>query len=212
MSFVKKIFLTLAIIGLMAPSFVSAARNPKDPYGIKGAAENTQLIKNTTMPELIGSIIGIALSVVGVVFFLLVLYAGFTWMTAFGNEEKVTSSKSIMEQAAIGLVIVLAAYAIARFVFGELIRGSNTQSQNNPPIQTQPPDERLGCCSSRVIGGIRRENIKHVDCDIPDIWDLGTCDEQPGCCINNAVGGQTLASTEPFCRGADEDWHAGPCN
>lgn len=208
MSWFKKIFLILAIIGLVTPGFVFA-----DKFGIDSAAQGTDLIQTTqTIPEIIGSIIGIALSFVGIVFFLLVLYAGFTWMTAFGNEEKVTTSKSIMEHAAIGLIIVLSAYAISKFVFGALAIGqTSNQSQNNTPVQT-PLDERLGCCSSGVVGGIRRENIKHSNCSIPDIWDVGTCDQQPGCCRNNAPGGQTLPSTEPFCRGVSEDWHAGSCN
>jgi hypothetical protein len=131
-------------------------------------------------------------------------------MTAFGNDEKVTTAKSIMEHAIIGLVIVLSAYAVSKFVFGALAGETQVQTQNNTTAQA--PDLRLGCCSSGVIGGIRRENIKHIDCNIPDIWDVGTCDQQPGCCRNNAPGGQTLPSTEPFCRGVDEDWRAGSCN
>lgn len=134
MSWFKKIFLILIVAaGLISPTFVFA-----DKFGIDNAAQGTNLIQTSqTIPEIIGSIVGIALSFVGIIFFLLILYAGFTWMTAFGNEEKVTTSKSIMEQAAIGLVIVLAAYAISRFVFSSL--PATTTGQANP---TSP----MGCC------------------------------------------------------------------
>lgn len=124
----KKIaILSFFIIALAMPSFAFA----DDPYGISKAAQSTQLMRTTqSLPEIIGGIIGIALSFVGIVFFLLILYAGFRWMTAFGNEEKVTNSKDIMEHAAIGLVIVLAAYAISKFLFGSLKEINNPTPRN----------------------------------------------------------------------------------
>lgn len=131
MSFFKKIFVVLAMMGLMIPSFVFA-----DDFGLKDATVGTKLINaNSTVdanavPNLIGSIVGVALSFLGAIFFLLILYAGFLWMTAFGAQEKAEKAKSILEHAAVGLVIVLAAYAISRFVFSALgvVGGGNTTS------------------------------------------------------------------------------------
>jgi hypothetical protein len=57
-------------------------------------------------------------------------------MTAFGNEEKVSTSKSIMEHAVLGLVIVLSAYAISRFVFGALTTGIGSPSPTAAPTRT----------------------------------------------------------------------------
>lgn len=107
------------MLGLMIPSFVFA-----DDYGLGGAAGGTGLIQvkdtQTDVPNLIGRIVGVALSFVGAIFFLLILYAGFLWMTAFGSSEKVDKSKDILIHATTGLIIVLAAYAISRFVFSAL--------------------------------------------------------------------------------------------
>jgi hypothetical protein len=128
-------------------------------FGIKGAAQGTSLIgtnqsvqANTTVPELIGKIVGFVLSFVGAIFFLLILYAGLLWMIAFGNGERVDKAKSIVEHAAVGLVIVLAAYAISRFVFSNLTSlGSNSQSFTNPTavecnaITDQAACESAGC-------------------------------------------------------------------
>ena len=47
---------------------------------------------------------------------IIILYGGFTWMTAGGNEDKVGSAKKTVTAGVIGLVIILAAYAIASFV------------------------------------------------------------------------------------------------
>lgn len=69
-----------------------------------------------------GSIIGIVLSFVGVIFLLLMIYAGLNWMTAQGSQEKVGKSKDLMTNAIIGLIIVLAAYAITSFVGDAIIK------------------------------------------------------------------------------------------
>lgn len=74
----------------------------------------------TSIPTAIGRIIGVALSFVGALFLLLMIYGGFTWMMARGNEAEVTKAKDLITAAVIGLVIVLAAYAITAFVGEQL--------------------------------------------------------------------------------------------
>jgi hypothetical protein len=68
--------------------------------------------------------IRILLSLLGLIFVVLIIYAGFLWMTAAGNEEKIKKSKDIMIAAVIGLAIVLSAYAITIFVFDKLLFGT----------------------------------------------------------------------------------------
>ncbi|HZJ40910.1 MAG TPA: hypothetical protein VFD16_01435 [Candidatus Saccharimonadales bacterium] len=63
-----------------------------------------------------GQIVGVVLSFVGVIFLILMIYAGITWMTASGNEQQVAKAKSLMINATIGIVIVFAAYAITSFI------------------------------------------------------------------------------------------------
>jgi len=50
----------------------------------------------------------------------LAIYAGYNWMTAQGEEEKVTKAKDTLTAAIIGLVIVIAAYAISYYVISAL--------------------------------------------------------------------------------------------
>jgi len=52
----------------------------------------------------------------GIIAVVVILYGGFMWMTASGNEDRVDKAKKIIIAGAIGLVIVLAAYAIVNFV------------------------------------------------------------------------------------------------
>ena len=69
-------------------------------------------LKNKTLAEAIGSVIKVALSLVGVFFLMLIIYAGYTWMLARGNAPEVEKAKNTIINATIGLVIVLAAYLI----------------------------------------------------------------------------------------------------
>lgn len=73
-----------------------------------------------TIPEIIGSIIGTVLSFLGVIFLCLIIYGGFVWMTAVGNESKIVRAKQIIVNAIIGLTIVLSSYAISYFVIKAL--------------------------------------------------------------------------------------------
>ena len=63
-----------------------------------------------------GQIIGTVLSFVGVLFLILMIYAGILWMTAGGNDQIVTKAKGLLINSIIGIVIIFAAYAITAFV------------------------------------------------------------------------------------------------
>jgi hypothetical protein len=54
------------------------------------------------------------------------VYGGYTWMTSFGNSQKVDKAKELIVDAIIGLIIILLAYAIAGFVVGELVKATVT--------------------------------------------------------------------------------------
>ncbi len=98
-----------------------------DNYGLDAAQKATgdTVIKgsgdaSTDVPQLVGKIINVGLGLIGIVFFLLVFYAGVLWMTASGGKEQIEKAKSIMIAAVVGLIIVMAAYAITNFVFTSL--------------------------------------------------------------------------------------------
>ena len=69
-----------------------------------------------------GQIIGIVLSFIGVLFLILMIYAGISWMTANGNQEKVNKAKDLMINAIIGIIIIFAAYAITKFVGDQILK------------------------------------------------------------------------------------------
>jgi heme/copper-type cytochrome/quinol oxidase subunit 2 len=72
------------------------------------------------LATMLGKLINTALSVLGVVLLLIVIYAGFLWMTAGGEAAKTQKAKDMITNATIGLVLILAALAISTFVFDTL--------------------------------------------------------------------------------------------
>lgn len=95
----------------------------------------TSGLGNTDLLTIIGNIINIFLGLLGVVFLVLTIYAGFLWMTSQGDEEVVTKAKNIIKSATIGLVLCLAAFAIATFVINLLtsaILGGDNETPTGP--------------------------------------------------------------------------------
>lgn len=72
-------------------------------------------------PEIIGFIIGAFINFLGLAFIVLVVVAGYGWMTAGGNEEKVKKSTTTLKEAVIGLVLTISAWTIWNFVLSSLI-------------------------------------------------------------------------------------------
>src|SRR3989339_1039988 len=73
------------------------------------------------LPTIIGSIIRVILTLLGVLLLVYIVYGGVLWMTAGGDIEDVKKAKAIIQQAIIGVAIVLAAYAISEFVVSKLV-------------------------------------------------------------------------------------------
>lgn len=66
------------------------------------------------------NIIQIVLGLLGIVGVIMMIYAGFLWLTAGGEEDKAKQGRTLLFQALIGTLIVLAAYTITYFVIDQL--------------------------------------------------------------------------------------------
>lgn len=91
----------------------------------------------TGMAEIVQYVISAFLGLLGIIFLVLIIYSGFNWMTAQGDEEKVTLAKDTLSRAVIGLIIIIAAYSITYFVFSSL---SGIGGASSPAGQDLVPD------------------------------------------------------------------------
>lgn len=106
---------------IISPVFANGLKSAQE--GLNTTATESFGGKVTSGPSIsqtIGQVIGYILSFVGVIFLVLIIYAGFTWMLARGNEAEVKKAKDLMYDAIIGLIIIMSAYAITAFVGGQL--------------------------------------------------------------------------------------------
>lgn len=79
---------------------------------------------NLSIGQMVAAVIKVVLAFLGVVFIILIIYAGLLWMTSAGNEEKIGTAKKTLIAATIGLAIVLSAYAITFFVIDQLLEAT----------------------------------------------------------------------------------------
>lgn len=113
----KTILSLIGLIGLL-PRAVHAQTTFVNAK-IQGDIGKTGL--GTTGPtEVIGQIINVALGFLAFVALGLILWAGWQWMTAAGNEDKISSAKSTLIAAVTGLLIILASWGITLYLFGTL--------------------------------------------------------------------------------------------
>ncbi len=128
----KKILFALGLLLSVAlsPNLVAAAPNLGLDLTSKIATQSGYDPANdTTLAQTVGKIIKGALSALGVIFLVLMVYAGFLYLTSAGDSEKKKKSIDIITAAVIGLIIVLSAYAITTFVLTKL--GSATGSSSS---------------------------------------------------------------------------------
>ncbi len=75
------------------------------------------------------SLLRSALTFLGVVFLLMIVYAGFQWMTAGGSEEKIAAARKTLVNAIVGLVIIFSANSIVIYV----VRALTGAASSIPP-------------------------------------------------------------------------------
>jgi len=111
----KNILLSLMIAVLLLPS-TATAQNINNALSNLGRVGERAGTTEGDIGNIIGTVINAALTLVGITFLILMVYAGYLWMTARGEEAPIENAKKIVKAAIIGLVLVMSAYAITFFV------------------------------------------------------------------------------------------------
>jgi hypothetical protein len=106
---------------LVVPA-ITFAQIPAEFGGDAASFEGTlgQTDGDQDLVGLITNIMNWLFGFLGILAVLVILYGGFKWMTAGGDDDKVGEAKKLIINGIIGLIIILSAYAIATFVFNEV--------------------------------------------------------------------------------------------
>lgn len=126
----QKISTFSIVLSLLLSSFLflTPANATTTSAGIKGAFSSEGKLGNfakdigynqepQTPEYYVGLIINIIFSILGVIAVVLIIFNGFKWMTAGGNETKVKEARGGLTSSILGLLIILASYAITFFIF-----------------------------------------------------------------------------------------------
>jgi hypothetical protein len=92
--------------------------------------------ETSSIGSIVATVIKAFLGLLGIIFIVLLVLAGYNWMTAAGDEQKITKAKDTIRTAIIGLIIIIAAYSITYFVFKAL--GNTTGTSSGLPSVPYP--------------------------------------------------------------------------
>jgi hypothetical protein len=154
----KKVKLFIFIFGLIAFSIGANFALAQADFGTSQVASTISLVQSDPR-IIIGRVIQIALSFLGVVALILIMYAGFLWMSSNGDEDKITDAKKILKNAVIGLVIILSSWAIATFILSKLsaaITGEGTNNVSNS--RASLADSGVGAIGACTVESFYPEN------------------------------------------------------
>lgn len=94
-----------------------------DPAGVEYLSDSG--LSSQDPRTIAANIINKALTLLGTITLIIIIYGGFKWMTAMGNDDAVGDAKKIIASGVIGLVIILSSYALSTFVINSLLSATN---------------------------------------------------------------------------------------
>ena len=110
---------------LFMPTIVmpmTALAQEDDIFGVNDL--NNSGLGTADIKTTVQKILNVILGFLGIIATLIILLGGFKWMTSQGNTDKVDEAKKLIGAGVVGLIIILAAYAIVKFVLTEVYQAT----------------------------------------------------------------------------------------
>jgi len=121
----KKIVILISLATILALPYIVLAESQSTvnlkQVGEKGDTPPWSGATDTSLAGIVSIVIQAFLGLLGVLFLTYLLYAGYHWMTAQGDEKKVDKAKDTITRAVIGIIITIGAYAISYYVLEKLV-------------------------------------------------------------------------------------------
>jgi hypothetical protein len=99
------------LIGLILPAFCMAAAD-------LGQSAAAGIGLEGDLVGMIANIIKTGLTLVGAVALAMIVYGGFLYISAAGDESQIKKAKTVLIYAIIGIIVIGLAYALVAFVLG----------------------------------------------------------------------------------------------
>ena len=112
----KIIIFAISLVLIITPIMLWAATFEFDGDGSVINAIGGQ-ITTADPEEITTNTMSWLLGLLGLIAVIIIIYGGFTWMTAAGNEERISKAKKILTYSIIGLVVILTSWILVAYVF-----------------------------------------------------------------------------------------------
>jgi hypothetical protein len=203
----KKIILLLVSVCLLVP-FLSQAQIKGDV--LDKINKNSQAVGNLgsqanapatdQIDKYIGTVIGFILSFVGVIFLLLIIIAGFVWLTAQGDKTKIESAKKLMVNGVIGAVVCFGVFVIVNTFLAPLtsryfippqfsqVGGALTPIDCSVDAQCADQTTRKICIDNNCLECLNNDQDNNTTSSVCKQYygvDKSVCDSQNHVCILN---------------------------
>lgn len=87
----------------------------------------------TILGGVFAKVLSLLIGFLGVIATILVIYAGYLWMTAGGDDSQIEKAKSIIKQVVIGFIVLSLSYAIVSFVFSQVQKAAPGETPKQVP-------------------------------------------------------------------------------
>jgi len=114
------LFFGILLSAILYPSPVLAGPDEMLWGGYMDDIQTTTGLGDRDPRQIIADIVRVLLGFIGIVAVIIIILAGFKWMTAYGDEEKVGAAKGMITSGAVGLIIVLFSFGLSQFVINSL--------------------------------------------------------------------------------------------
>ncbi len=164
-------FVVLVYIFLFLSIPVLAAETtfiPQVKIGEYNVGVGTAITK-TSIGDYINAIYKWAVGALIVLAVVMIMVAGFQWMTAGGSGSAITKAKGRITQALIGLLLGIGAYTLLNFINPSLVNLRDIKLGNVEGVETKSPENKMYLYN-------KKENIVRVsenECEIVSIVKIG---------------------------------------
>lgn len=116
---IKKILILLFTLIILAAPILASAQQSFFPGELPSAANSG--LRDDNLFDFISSGIRTVLGILGAILLVLIIYGGFLYATAAGNEERITQARNTLVYAIVGVVIISVAWILTDFIIGNIL-------------------------------------------------------------------------------------------
>ena len=195
----------LIFIFILANNVLAFTDTYKDFLRIGGEV-GTYKVEEQGTPQFIdtkiGEILTVIISFIGILFLGLIIYSGFQWMTAGGNEEKVSSAKKRVINGTIGVGITLLAFIATNVLFtyfnNKFLSPAYEEEQPPPGYEEIACETEAQCADQPILKHCNTHEGRCVQCIIntypcPDGYE---CQDDSMCYPSGYGGACTTLNNE----------------